>query len=273
VLAAVSALALPVLGALPSACGSGEGTTGKRIALSVKASSPEATRPLANAVGWTVSLSKALVATGNLYYFDGATIFSAAPGAPARDRHASPLRDGAVDLLGVRRAFAHPGHYVPGTARGQLLVGSSIDLLADNSLGSGDGVSGITRSATFSFQSPAVGAFAGELGAHVAVLEGTATKGGESRTFRAEIDAADVANTRNLPVVEGCPFEEVDMEADGAVTLTVKVSLWFDQAEFDATPKGAAGERVLLAEADPARRALVRGMKAGQAYAFAYSPR
>lgn len=250
-----------VSGAPLAGCSSDDATTaGKRITLEARiASSPESKR-FTNAAGWDVTITKAEVATGALYYFDGATIFAARP------------QRGGWGLRLVREAHAHPGHYVPGNARGEMLAASSADLLAGGVLGSGAGVSGPVRSATFSFASPAQGPFAADLGSHVAVLEGTATKGGATRVFRAEIGPDDVRNTKGATQLEGCPFAEADMQEDGTVTVTVKLTEWFDQVEFDEVPASADGNPVQM-PAGLARNELVRGMKAGAGYLFSYAPR
>lgn len=269
-LVTASALAtLAVAAVAPSACSSTDedGTSGKRIALTVKVTgSAEANAPFTNAQGWTITLSKALIATGALYYYDGATIFSM--NAPPKRSPGRRLWEAVVE----RTAFAHPGHYVPGNARGEYLTPSSADLRAETVLGVGDGVSGIVRSATFSFGTPAAGPFAAELGAHVVVLEGTATKAAETRVFRAEIDAADVHDTKNQPAVEGCPFAETDMQKDGVVTVTIKIAQWFDQVELDAVPKSEGGAPVAIPATAIGRNELVRGLKEGLGYSFAYAP-
>ena len=64
----------------------------------------------------------------------------------------------------MKSAFAHPGHYVPGNAKGEMLTAYSADLLAGGMLGTGDGVTGLVRSATFSYATPATGPAAAELG-------------------------------------------------------------------------------------------------------------
>jgi hypothetical protein len=260
---------LGLAGVLPSACSSEDGgTTGKRIALAVKVTgAAEATKPFTNAQGWNITLTKAVVSTGALYFYDGATIFSL--------NEPQPRSPGKLlrDAFAVKTAFAHPGHYVPGNAKGELLAPSSADLRGETILGNGNGVSGITRSATFSFQSPAAGALAGELGSHVAVIEGTGTKGTETRVFRAEVDADDVYNTNGQPQIEGCPFAETDMQSDGTVTITVKVALWFDQVELDTAPPSPDGKPTTLVKDSIPMRGLTRGMKAGLGYSFAYAPR
>ncbi len=245
-----------------------DSTAGKRIALDTRIEAGlEATQPFSNSMGWSIALSKIAISTAAFYYFEGATIFSH-NGAPPRS-----TPEWLFDrLFSVRTAMAHPGHYVAGTARGQMLTPTSADLKKGvATLGSGEGVTGLVRSATFSFATPAQGPLAQELGSHVLVVEGVATKGADSRAFRAEVDAADVLGTQNVPSVEGCPFTEVTMEKDGVVTVSVKLPLWFDQADFASVPVSADGTPVLLTNQMEARRALTRGMKAGEAYVFSYA--
>lgn len=244
----------------PAGCAADEGTTGKRVALELRVTGSAGARaPFTNATGWTVTLDRALLATGPMTFFDGATIFSR---APARGLS-----------FGGRAAFAHPGHYVPGEARGEVGVASSVDLRGDTVVGAGAGVSGVVRSATFRFGAPPSGPFAGELAGNVVVLEGTAVRGPETRRFRAEVSASEVLDTAGAPAVEGCPFAETDVEGDGIVTLTVKVEVWFDQVDFADVAPGAAGAPAVLAPGSFARNALTRGMKAGTPYAFAFRAR
>lgn len=254
-----------VLASAVGACSSdGEGTTGKRLALTAKVTaSAGATVPFTNAMGWSVQLTKAFVATGALYYYDGAPIFS---------RVEPRLLDRVRALVAVPVAFAHPGHYVPGNALGEWLSPSSVDLRAPSVLGVGQGVTGVARSGSFSFATPASGPFAAELGSHVAVLEGTGTKDGVIRAFRAEIDAADVANTEGLPAVEGCPFVETSLERDGVVTVELEVERWFDQVEFDSLPETPDGAPKVMPADAIGRNELVRGMKEGIGYAFSFAP-
>lgn len=247
-------------------CSSSEdSTTGKRVALDVKiAASPASKAPFTNASGWTVKLDKMLIATGAVYFYDGEIIFSQRPRSPLQ----------RVGDFFVPLAHAHPGHYVPGNAKGEMLTPSSADLLAgDSMLGRGNGVSGFVRSATFSFSTPAQGPQAAALGANVAVVEGTATQGAETRVFRAEVAAAEILNTKSLPQVEGCPFAHVDVQADGVVTITVDGKLWFDQVDFAKEAKSTDGKPVPLAADGVARNGLVRGLKAGLAYAFVFAPK
>ncbi|MCL2726015.1 MAG: hypothetical protein FWD69_16440 [Polyangiaceae bacterium] len=258
-----SFVAFGIQAALPVACTSD--TTGERVALEVHvAGANPATTTFTNAYGWNVTLSKALLSIGPLYYYDGPPIFS-----DARPTIFEWLHNAFVE----RSAFAHPGHYVPGNALGEFLGASSVDLRTTTVLGMGDGVSGTVRSATFTFQAPAVGPFANALGTHVAVFEGVAQNGADTRPFRAEIDEADILNADNAPTVEGCPFAEVDIEADGVVTLTIGIAEWFDQVEFDSIPASEDGTPVLMPDGAIGRNELVRGMKEGLGYSFTYAPK
>ncbi|MFO0667588.1 MAG: hypothetical protein U0174_26790 [Polyangiaceae bacterium] len=264
----VSLLLLPLAICLGcSGDGSGENTTGRRITLKTRIDAgAEASRPFGTKQGWTVTLDVFYLATGPFYYFDGATIFShAAPKGPAPtwfDR-----------LFGIKSAFAHPGHYIPGTARGEMLTPSSVDLHAGPAtLATGNGVTGPTRSATFTFGSPPAGAFEAMLGTHAVVLEGTAKKGSETRIFRAELDVSDLRNAKKEPAVVGCLFKEVDMQSDGTVTLTIQPKLWFDEVEFETMPASVDGKPVRMMPDVLARKELVLGVLAGNGYVFSYAP-
>lgn len=240
-----------------------DATTGTRLALAIRVGTEEGTAAITNQKGWTIVLSKAHVATGAFYFFEGSPIFSWAPPS---------VRGGGKvhQLFGDGIAHAHPGHYVAGEARGQMLAPTSIDLLkADTTYPNAEGTSGITRSATFSFSSPATGPFANDLGASVVVLEGTATKAGASRIFRAEVGTADVLHDGQL-IVEGCPFEEANVQSNGTVFVKIRLSTWLGQVEFDEVKPSTDGKPVLLDPSSTAFNQLVRGVKVGAAYTFSY---
>ncbi len=258
----VSSVAVAVLtvGTAPLGCNDDEssGTTGRRVALEVRIAASAESKQFTNAKGWTVTLTKAVISTGAMYLYDGDTLFASR--RPHRERSL------------VQRAFAHPGHYVPGNAKGEMLSASSADLLGGATLGAGEGVSGFVRSATFSFGTPPTGPLAAELGANVIVLEGNATKDGVSRPFHAEVTPDEVKDTKGLPQIEGCPFQRADVEGDGAVAITIKLPVWFDQVDFLEEPESADGKPVTMRDG-LARNQLVRGTKAGLAYSFAFVPR
>lgn len=212
------------------------GTTGKRVTLKTVAVG-EGTTPFVNALGWTVTLKTARVSVASLYYFDGEPIFS-------------------LRMLLPRSAFAHPGHYVAGEARGEMTTAAAVDLVASsNALANGIGISGPVRSARFTFGKGADG--------HVVYVEGEAKNATSTVPFVAKADLADVLDSYGEPKVEGCAFTATDMQADGTVTVQIKPSVWFDQVDFTEV-------KTDLASSDAALNGFTRGLKKGTAYLFTY---
>jgi hypothetical protein len=244
-----------------SGCGdAADTTTGKRLQLKTRIEAPNAAT-FTSATGWDITLTKAALSTGPFYYFDGATIFSQNTGG---------WRPAFEHFIAGSTAYAHPGHYLKGNARGEMLSSASVDLVAGAAeLTAGDGVTGLVRSATFSFGAPAVGALATTLGSHVLVLEGKAQKGADARLFRADIDAIDIADQQGRPILEGCPFKDVEFTANGTVTLRINVPLWFELVEFEQLPANAEG--MVVAMTGIARNQLVRGLRAGDRYNFSFA--
>jgi hypothetical protein len=271
--ASLGLFALPLVAAMVTgACGEEDSTGSRRVALATQITAVDAaTAPFTNAYGWSIQLTRAAVSVGALYYFDGATIFSSAEASGPRG-----AKPGLGRWLGlaVEEAWAHPGHYRPGTAMGQVLDSSSADLLSGvTMLPAGDGVAGIYRSGRFTFEPAPTGPAAAALDGHVVVLEGEATKGEEVRVFRAVADAGDVLDASGEPKLEGCAFEgEPDVQEDGTVTVRVDLRVWLDQADFSSVPASADGAPVTLPEDSEAQRAFTRGLKKGSAVVFGYSP-
>lgn len=257
-------------GALLGACGGEEATTGsKRVILKTRITADaEVTKPFVNTYGWSIRLTRAAVSVGSLYYFDGAPIFSAGLRAPEPGS-----RQALGRLLGVGTAHAHPGHYKAGNAMGQVLDASSADLMKGVvDLPVGDGVAGIYRSARFTFGDQPTGSAATELGAHVVVIEGEATKDVMTRHFHVALGREDVLDSYGEPTLEGCAFDrEPNVEADGTITVHIKPSLWLDQAEFDDVAEGTAEAPTELAPEQEAWKAFARGIKKGSAVTFSYA--
>jgi hypothetical protein len=260
---------LPGAGALVGGCGSdgdGSGTSGKRVALKTKlASAPELTAGFTTGKGWDVKLTRALVSTGPLYYYDGV------PAVVRRAPHRSP-RERLASLLGLGIAHAHPGHYLPGDARGQVFVGASVDLFdGPADLPQGDGISGPYRSATFSLAQGSPGPAAAALGAAVVVTEGAATKGGATVYFRLSATYADVTANATEGRITGCAFDEVDVQDDGLVTATISPSFWFNLVGFESIAPGTAEAPTAVAEGDKAQIEFALGLAQIGAYHFTYS--
>src|SRR5690348_12693692 len=102
--AAVSiAVSAGSLGAAPciEACGVDE-ASGRRVVLSTRLEAAAGADSFTTALGWNVTLSRALLSTGPFYYFDGAP--------PLVLRFERPRWATLRAALGVGEAFAHPGH-------------------------------------------------------------------------------------------------------------------------------------------------------------------
>ncbi|CAN5786077.1 hypothetical protein BH09MYX1_BH09MYX1_45640 [soil metagenome] len=239
------------------ACSS-DSTTGKRVTLTLSAAAPEATAGFTNALGWKVSLDTAAIAVGPTYFFDGPSLFSEA--------------EPTWNPFALKTAYAHPGHYLEGSAMGQVLVAGGLDLKAPDLALAGDGVSGNYRSARFTFQKGAGGAAAGTLGTNVVVLAGTATKAADTQSFRFELDETDVGNEVGKPIVEGCAFtpEPTDVESNGTITVSFQISQWMDQVDFSLLPTGPVTGPV--DKTTLPFRAVARGVKEASTFTYLFTP-
>lgn len=280
--AAMAALlgALAAVTGCSSSSDGGSGTTGRAIALKTKLEIKDDLRqPKTNSLGWSVTLSKAYLSIGALYYYSGDPVLSQRP----------PVRSSAREALArfgnlfVKTAYAHPGHYIEGAAMGQMLVPTTVDLLGGSiELADGNGVTGLTNSARFTWQSPAMGTLAPALEGHVILTQGSATKGDITVQFIAKADAPEVVDGDQKVEVAGCAFGAtpgdvgIDMDGDGTVTLTLVPSVWFDQVDFGYVVPGAAGaptpdaNGVVDLAGTLAWQGFIRGVRKGTAYEFSF---
>lgn len=226
-----------------------------------------------NAMGWEIKLTKIAMSSGPIYYFDGAPIESAARSgsSPARAPVVPQIEPG-WGLLSPLFVHAHPGHYDAGEAKGEMLESASFDLAAGAAeLPTGEGTSGVFRSARFTWQSPAQGALASELGADVLILEGTATKGELEKIFKLVAASSDTLDAAEEPELDGCTFEEADVQSNGLVTIWVDPRVWLDQADFSDVETSTDGTPVEVPAELEAARAFVRGIKKSTAFTFRFS--
>lgn len=272
-----------LVGFLATACASsdsGSGTTGHAITLKTKVDiKDDLAQAKTNALGWDVTISKAYLSVGALYYYSGDPVLS-------QRLLPKSARQSAFAWIGdlfVKPAYAHPGHYIQGAAMGQMLKATTIDMLGSSlELADGDGVTGLTNSAKFTWQAPPKGDLATSLDGHVILTQGTATKGTTTIQFIAKADDTEVHDGDDKVEVAGCAFGAkpgevgVEMDGDGTVTLTLVASVWFDQVDFAYVAPGATGAPVANAEGivdiagTLAWQGFIRGVKKGTAYEFSY---
>ncbi len=270
-LSTFSALALAgvlATGLALEACGSdsSDATSGKRVVLHTRVGlEPSVATGFTTATGWKVTLSKAVLATGPFYYFDG-------PPPLVRREEQRSFRL-AQRFLGIAVAHAHPGHYQAGNAMGEMLEPYSVDLLAGTAdFPDGDGITGIFRSARFSFSTPATGPAASAVSGHAAITEGKAEKDGETaRFFRATAELADIEKSAAEGHVEGCEFHEVNVGADGLVTVLVNPSVWFNLVDFTLVEPGSETAPSEFTAGTQPQIAFAQGLAQLSAYKFTYS--
>lgn len=245
-----------------TAC-AGDTTTGRTVRLHARIEADaEIADQFATETGWSVRLNKAALGLRALYYFD------APPAFVRRDRRGW-LRHAARLLLGGV-ARAHPGHYMAGSALGQMLEPAAVDLLGGGQpLAEGMGVSGVYRSARFVLAE----AEQGDLAGLVALAEGVATKAERTVHFRLSADFAEISRSASDGQVDGCKFEEADVEADGSVTVTVEPHVWFNLVDFSDVAPGSAEQPTQIGPDETARIAFALGVAQLSAYQFSYIPR
>jgi hypothetical protein len=244
-----------------------ETTTGKRITLhTVVQGDAAVAEPFVTGTGWNVTLSSAALAIGGLYYFDGTPAFV------RLDPPRRPLLRRLERLL-IGVAYAHPQHYVAGNALGQMTSSTSADLLAGpSSLPDGEGVTGTYRSARLLLPERNAGPLADELDSHVAVAAGVATKDDKTVYFRVHADLADIMKTSPAGEIDGSVFDEVAVEAEGTVTLTIKPSTWFNLVDFGDVEPGTAEAPTALVPGEAAHIGFALGVAQLSAYHYAYEP-
>ncbi len=261
---------------LVAGCGSssdaGNKTTGARVALhTVVAADPEINSAFTTSFGWNVTLTKAAVAIGALYYFDGPPAF-----VRFTPPKLTPL-ERFEKFLGLGIAYAHPGHYQAGDAMGQMVTPSSFDLFSaqPGTLGDGEGVTGTFRSARFVFAKSPTGPATDALDGHIAIAEGSATKADGSSPspiyFRVTADFADVAKSVSEGQVDGCEFKETAVQGNGTVHLAIRPSIWFSFVDFSTVAPGTASAPTTLAAGEKPQVGFALGLVQLTAYHFELS--
>lgn len=271
-----------VIAPLLEGCSDGEGGTGgKRVQLRTEVTVDEGDRSFENAFGWSVRLESAWIAGGELYYFDSAPAVLASAASydfwntvpnTVQNMAQSAAQSAAQWLLGVNKAFAHPGHYQVGEALGQMVEHWSADVLSGKqTLPSGAGVTGTYRSARFTFSSKPKGSGAKRLDGFAAMISGVASRDGEDdRHFIATASFADVAENVGDAAVYGCPFNAVNVEDDGIVRVRIKPPVWFDLVDFGEVEPASPDEPSRFAADSQPHIAFAQGLADLSAYEFSY---
>lgn len=187
-----------------------------------------------NDVGWTVALSKATVQVSSVRFFAGKVLLS---------RRFDPW-----SLL-VGTAWAHPGHYIPGEAMGELLKPATVDLLAaaPQLLGEANATTGEYGSLELTMAAPGIR------------LLGTATKGGVTVKFD---------STAFLPAraIEGIKFDQVVGAEKGKVRIAIDLADLLARCDFAAAGTAGADGVTVFALDQEAFNGFARGVQDTGAY-------
>lgn len=189
-----------------------------------------------NEHGYVVALEEAQLRVAGVHFYEGEPVFGA---------RRSSWSDGLAYLTMMpARAEAHPGHYTPGAALGELLTPVTADLMAPAPviLGRSEGVTGAYRSARIDLAPD---------GGVTASLRGTARTGTVSIDF-----VAEVGTTARL---EGLAFRNDIDSRGGAATIEVSLRAWTDRVDFSEVERGATATRI--EPGSRAHNALTRGVE------------
>lgn len=194
-----------------------------------------ATEALVTDSGWTVRLTKAEASLASARFFAGKVLLSRRGGWTGQRL--------AGLLWGT--AHAHPGHYQPGAAMGELLAAKQVDLLAGATpWGHATGTTGEYGSLQLTLEAPGLR------------LAGSATRGDVTVDF----ETPAVART-----LEGVRFEHAMNASDGEVRLRVDLAVILSRVDF-------SGESGLLREGGAAANGFVRGVMDTSAYSATWRP-
>ena len=215
--------------------------------------------------GWRVELSAARMLLGPIYLFENPSPLA---GTTAR------LRWHRLGELLLPTAHAHETFFSGGPVLGEWDREVVFDLLVDGGethvLGRSPGIAGVARSFSLLLQpaSAALGAEAALLGGHSLVLEGTASREGQTVAFHAGLDFPPPVE---LQRVEFVPIE-VELDDEGLFVVELKPHTWFSGAHFDRLEVPVSGGPVAVAPESQVYRALFINVRRHTAFTAAWEP-
>lgn len=244
------------------ACGN-DSTTGRPVVLHTQtAADSELDGSFVTDTGWTVQLTQMALSVGSLYYFDGEPAF-AMRRPPSLLQHVAALFKPSV-------AYAHPGHYVAGTATGQMTTPQVVELTSSPvKLSEGSGITGLYRSARFGFSAPIDGE-SSALAGSVAMVSGSASKDGKTVYFTLSTSLSDLMRSAKRGEVDGCLFEEEEVNRNGTVTVLVGPKTWLNLVDFVDLAEGTASAPTQVPTGHIAQIAFTVGVAQLSAYRFSY---
>lgn len=212
--------------------------------------------------GWKVSLTRALMVAGPIYYYEG-------------EAQASWIKR----LFTTNKAYACPSHaqYNKGSVLGEVLEQYVVDLLNAQPTHTGDvyGLSGTVRAAELQLHPPATIPVASasadihQLEGDTILVEGKAEKDGASISYIAHLTIPDEGIMR---VVESISGEvELAKSQNGTLLLMVLLDQWFANVDFSTLHQQDENDRFLFSEDTQAYSALLRNVRSRYAYRINWS--
>jgi hypothetical protein len=248
------ALAMLVLAPQPGCGEADDKTTGVRVTHAINVAL-EGEKTFDTSLGWSVQVQAFAVSIG------GVSIFTGSPSSIYAQRSGGNSAGGSW----FKRAWAHPGHYEPGTTLAEMLTPSSVDLLVGGKVGEASGVSGSYRSGTVYFGTGATtGPLAGALGTNKMRISGVAKRGSDEKAFAFEATEADLTDATKRAEIVGCLFNEANVLRSGTVTLAISAKRILDQVEFEKLDEPLRDSKGF--------RGFLFGARGGAAYRFSFTP-
>ena len=232
---------------LSAACG----TEQKQTAFPVEISATLPSGP--TETGWTVQLDSAHASGGPVRFFPGRVLLS------ERVKRWMWMPFGGI-------AHAHPGHYIPGEALGEVLERKVVDLLSETAVefGTADAVTGEYGSLQFSLLPLPVSVDRDNvLGGHSVRLKGTATRDAQVVSFDAFVDLT--------APIEGIRSEADVTEAPTRARIDIQLARWLARVDFSTATAPDSSSPAVFADGSQAQNALFRGVSETSAYVVTWA--
>lgn len=222
---------------VPCAGACDAGTGGRPIQFSLALAGAAAPgQPLAvstNTNGWQITLERACIAVGPIYFFAGAGHLSPDETATRSSFMSRQLARLSRSLIPPARALPGSHHFDGGEVRGEWLSQAVVDLLSPTplSFGAQNGLEGKVGSYSLMLDPPG-GDLARDpcLSGHHAFAEGSARRGVEMVRFRGGLDLEATADKRRA---QGLPISGHFTEG-ATILVTVHPAAWFADARFES---------------------------------------
>jgi hypothetical protein len=215
--------------------------------------------------GWRVELTVARMLLGPIYLFENPS--------PLQGSLSGRLWRGMGELL-LPTAHAHEEFFSGGRVLGEWDREVVFDLLAEEGeplvLGKSPGIAGTVRSFSLLLQpaSAGVAAEAVRLEGHSVLLEGKASREGQTVAFRVGLDFPPPLELQRVEFVPS----EVELDDEGLFLVEPRPHAWFSGTHFDRLEAPQGGGPVSVPPESQVYRALFINLRRHTAFTSAWEP-